>query len=53
VCVVGGFCAVFSLAIETVRFFMPSRYSSLIDVVTDTAGALLGALIAAAWRHWD
>lgn len=49
VCVVGAFSAVFSLAMETVQFFMPSRYSSVIDVLTDTAGAVLGALIAAAW----
>ena len=53
VLVVGGFCALFSLAMETVQFFMPSRYSSLIDVLTNTGGALLGALIAARWGHRD
>jgi VanZ family protein len=38
-----GACGVLSLSAETVQFFVPSRYSSVIDVVTNTGGALLGA----------
>ena len=49
--VVGGFCGLFSLAMETVQFFLPSRYSSGIDVLTDTGGAVLGALVAARWAR--
>lgn len=48
--VVAGFGAVFSLAVETVQFFIPSRYSSLIDVLTNTGGAVLGAVIAVGRR---
>ena len=48
--IVGGFCALFSLGMETVQFFIPSRYSSVVDVLTDTAGAVLGAWLASRWQ---
>ena len=48
--IVGGFCALFSLGMETVQFFIPSRYSSVVDVLTDTAGAVLGAWLASRWE---
>jgi VanZ family protein len=40
-----GGCGAVSLAAETVQFFLPSRHSSVIDVVANTAGALLGAVM--------
>jgi len=46
---VGGFCLAVSLTVETLQFFLPSRYSSLIDVLTDTAGAVIGAVVADRW----
>jgi glycopeptide antibiotics resistance protein len=46
---VAGFCVMVSLAVETLQFFLPSRYSSLIDVLTNTAGAVIGAVIADRW----
>ncbi|MBY0491636.1 MAG: VanZ family protein [Gemmatimonadaceae bacterium] len=36
-----------SAAIETAQLFAPDRFSSLLDVATNTAGALLGALLFA------
>lgn len=47
---VAAICAVFSLGVETLQFFLPTRYSSLIDVLTNTVGAILGALIAGGRR---
>jgi VanZ family protein len=41
-----GFCAVVSLGVETLQYFLPSRYSSLVDVLANSAGALVGALLA-------
>ena len=46
---VGGFCLAVSLTVETLQFFLPSRYSSLIDVLTNTAGAVIGAVVADRW----
>jgi glycopeptide antibiotics resistance protein len=40
----------FSLGMETVQFWLPARYSSIVDVGTNTAGALLGALAARSGR---
>lgn len=37
---------VLSAAVETLQLFTPERVTSLNDVVTDTTGALLGALVA-------
>jgi glycopeptide antibiotics resistance protein len=48
--IVGGFCALFSLGMETLQFFMRSRHSSAVDVLTDTAGAVLGAWLASRWE---
>ena len=33
----------YSLTMETVQYFLPTRYSSLIDVVADTIGGAVGA----------
>jgi VanZ family protein len=33
----------FSLLMETVQFWLPTRYSSIIDVLANTLGAALGA----------
>ena len=44
--VVVGFCAVMSFGVETLQYFLPSRYSSLVDVLANSAGALIGALLA-------
>jgi VanZ family protein len=33
----------FSLAMETVQYWLPGRYSSIVDVALNTVGALLGA----------
>jgi VanZ family protein len=38
---------VFSLLMETLQFWLPARYSSIVDVLANTAGALLGAWSAA------
>jgi VanZ like protein len=48
--IVAGFGAGVSLAVETLQLFLPSRYSSMIDVVTNTTGMVLGAIIAGRWR---
>ena len=36
----------FSLAIETAQIWIPGRSSSAIDLACNTAGALIGALLA-------
>jgi VanZ family protein len=46
-----GGCGALSLAAETVQFFIPSRHSSVIDVVANTLGAFLGAVMCRPWRH--
>jgi VanZ family protein len=40
-----GGCGALSLSAETVQFFLPSRHSSVIDVVANTGGAFLGAVV--------
>jgi glycopeptide antibiotics resistance protein len=40
---VGVAGVLFSLMMETVQYVLPYRYSSVIDVVADTVGVLLGA----------
>jgi glycopeptide antibiotics resistance protein len=42
-----GSAAAFSLVMETVQWWLPGRYSSIVDVAVNTAGAALGALIEA------
>ena len=44
---VAGAAGLFSLLMETVQFWLPARYSSVIDVAANTVGALLGAWTAA------
>jgi glycopeptide antibiotics resistance protein len=42
---VGAIAGLFSLTMESVQYFMLTyRYSSIVDVATNTAGALIGAL---------
>jgi hypothetical protein len=35
--------ALFSLVMETVQYFLPTRYSSILDVAADTVGGILGS----------
>jgi glycopeptide antibiotics resistance protein len=51
VLIVAGFCGGLSLAMETLQFFLTTRYSSLIDVLANTLGAVAGAVIAYRWRR--
>lgn len=51
VLIVGALCGGLSLGIETLQFFLTSRYSSLIDVVTNTLGAVAGAVLAHRWSR--
>lgn len=51
VLIVTGFCGGLSLAMETLQFFLTTRYSSLIDVLANTLGAVAGAVIACRWRR--
>ena len=37
--------AAFSLAMETLQLFVPNRYASSVDLASNAAGALLGALV--------
>jgi glycopeptide antibiotics resistance protein len=50
VVVVAAACAALSLTVETVQFFLVSRYSSAIDILANTVGAAVGAVIAHRWR---
>ena len=52
VLIASGLCGGLSLAVETLQFFLTSRYSSLIDVLTNTLGGLVGAVAAHWWRRW-
>lgn len=42
--VVTGFAALLSLGVETMQYFIATRYSSVVDVLGNTAGACLGAI---------
>lgn len=44
--IVAAACAALSLTVETAQFFLVSRYSSAIDILTNTAGAVVGAVVA-------
>lgn len=46
---VGAGSFAFSLSIESLQHFLPSRDSSLVDVLSNTCGALIGAH---AYRRW-
>ena len=41
-----GLGAAFSLGIETAQYFIASRYSSVVDVLANTAGTAVGAMLA-------
>ena len=45
-----AFCLCVSLCIEIVQYFLPGRSSSMVDVLTNTLGALVGATLCA-WEH--
>jgi len=40
-----------SCLIEGVQLFLPTRFSTISDLVANTAGALIGALLVAGWRR--
>ena len=40
-----------SCLIEGVQLFLPTRYSTVSDLIANTAGALIGALLVVAWRR--
>ena len=40
-----------SCLIEGVQLFLPTRYSTVSDLIANTTGALIGALIVAGWRR--
>ncbi len=44
--VAGGGAAVMSMTMEGLQLFLPTRYSSSLDIVLNVAGALLGAMAA-------
>ena len=45
-----AFCLCVSLSIELVQYFLPGRSSSMVDVLTNTLGAFVGATLSA-WEH--
>ena len=45
-----AFCLCVSLAIELVQYFLPGRSSSMVDLLTNTLGALVGATLSA-WEN--
>jgi glycopeptide antibiotics resistance protein len=44
--------AVLSIVIETVQQFIPDRFASVADVIANTAGGLIGALLVWAVRRY-
>lgn len=51
VLIASALCGGLSLGVETVQYFLTSRYSSLIDVLANSLGALAGAVVALGWRR--
>jgi VanZ family protein len=49
--VASGVAALLSLTVETVQYFIPTRYSSILDVLANTAGAAVGAITALSRRR--
>jgi VanZ family protein len=45
-------CGLFSLIIEMLQWFLPTRDSDMTDVITNTAGAACGALLYRLSRVW-
>lgn len=45
------FGMLFSLWMELVQFYLPQRDSSLLDVINNTLGTAIGAVIFLAWLH--
>ena len=43
--------AIVSFAMETLQWFMPPRYANVIDFLTNTAGALAGGMLGAAYTR--
>ena len=46
------FCFGLSITVELLQFVIPGRHATLVDTVSNTAGGLLGALIAAVAMRW-
>jgi len=44
-----GLSALLSLTVETLQVFLPERASSWIDICTNTAGGMLGAIVYLQW----
>lgn len=44
-------CLVLSLTIETLQLFLPSRYPSFADIVSNGVGGLLGLFVFLHWRY--
>lgn len=42
--------ALFSLSMESTQFFLPSRVMSQLDIITNTSGCFIGALMGAIFR---
>ncbi len=47
-------CLIFSVLIETSQYFLPARTPSASDVLMNTIGAFLGAVVALIiWKWWE
>lgn len=42
----------YGIALEVVQLAVPGRFSSILDIALNTAGATLAALILIFWRRW-